>query len=85
MPLVFPLICAGSGALLLTHSHALANVKEEQLAELSHIGIAVLGIAAGWARWLELRLPPGDRRLPARIWPVCFLLVGFLLLIYRES
>jgi putative copper resistance protein D len=85
MPLVFPLICAASGALLLTHSHALANVKEEQLAELSHIPIALLGIAAGWARWLELRLPAEDRWLPARIWPVCFLLVGFLLLIYRES
>jgi len=85
MALVFPLVCASGGALLLTHSHALANVREEQLAELSHIPIAVLGIAAGWARWLELRLPPGDRRLPARIWPVCLLLVGFLLLIYREG
>ena len=85
MAFVFPLVCAAGGALLLTHSHALANVKEEQLAELSHIPIAILGIAAGWARWLELRLPPEDRRIPAVIWPVCFLLVGFLLLIYRES
>ena len=85
MPLVFPLVCAASGALLLTHSHALANVKEEQLVELSHIPIALLGIAAGAARWLELRLPPEDRGLPSRLWPVCFLLVGFLLLIYRES
>ncbi len=85
MAFVFPLVCAAGGALLLTHSHALANVKEEQLAELSHIPIAILGIAAGWARWLELRLPPEDRRIPALVWPVCFLLVGFLLLIYRES
>jgi hypothetical protein len=37
------------------------------------------------ARWVELRLPPEDRRLPARVWPVCLLLVAFLLLIYRES
>jgi putative copper resistance protein D len=85
MPFVFPLVCAGGGALLLTHSHALANVKEEQLMELSHIGIAILGIAAGWSRWLQLRLPAEDARLPARIWPACFLLVGILLLIYRES
>jgi putative copper resistance protein D len=85
MSLVFPLVCAAGGALLLTHSHALVNVREEHLAELSHILIALLGIAAGSARWLELRLAPVDRRLPARIWPVCFLLVGFLLLIYRES
>ena len=47
--------------------------------------LAILGIAAGWARWLELRLPPEDRRIPALVWPVCFLLVGFLLLTYRES
>jgi copper resistance protein D len=85
MALVFPLVCAAGGALLLTHSHALANVREEQLAELSHIPIAILGIAAGWARWLELHLPPEDRRIPAGIWPVCLLLVGFLLLIYREG
>ena len=85
MAFVFPLVCAAGGTLLLTHSHALANVKEEQLAELSHVPIAILGIAAGWARWLELRLPPEDRRIPAAVWPVCFLLVGFLLLIYRES
>ncbi len=85
MAFVFPLVCAAGGALLLTHSHALANVKEEQLAELTHIPIAILGIAAGCARWLELRLPPEDRRLPALVWPACLLLVGFLLLIYRES
>jgi putative copper resistance protein D len=85
MAYVFPLVCAAGGALLLTHSHALGNVKEEQLAELSHIPIAILGIAAGWARWLELRLPAADRRIPALVWPVCFLLVGFLLLIYREA
>jgi copper resistance protein D len=85
MPFVFPLVCATGGALLLTHSHALANVREEQLAELSHIGIAIFGIAAGAARWLDLRLPPDDRRVPARVWPVCFLIVGLLLLFYRES
>jgi len=85
MALVFPFVCAAGGALLLTHSHALANVKEEQLAELSHIGIAILGITAGAARWLELRLPPTDRWLPGRIWPMCLLLVGLLLLLYRES
>jgi len=30
-------------------------------------------------------LPPEDRRIPALVWPVCFLLVGFLLLTYREA
>lgn len=83
--LVFPFITAAGGALLLTHSHALANIKEQLLVEISHVPLAMLGITAGWARWLELRLePPGDR-IAAWVWPVAFVLVGGLLLLYRES
>src|SRR5208282_2541639 len=40
---VFPLLTALGGILLLTHSHALGNVKEEVLVDLSHLPIAVLG------------------------------------------
>ncbi|HME11805.1 MAG TPA: CopD family protein [Candidatus Acidoferrum sp.] len=85
--LVFPGVCALGGAILLTHSHALGNVKDELLIELSHIPLAVLGIAAGWSRWLELRLPPEDRtrRILSWIWPVCFILVGLVLLDYHEA
>ncbi len=55
--LVFPVLVAVSGALLLTHSHSLGNLKEEVLAELSHIPLAILAVTLGWSRWLELRLP----------------------------
>ncbi len=81
---VFPLISAVGGLLLLTHSHALANVKEELLIEWTHLPLALLGITAGWARWLELRLDPPQRWLPAWIWPICFTLIGPLLIFYRE-
>ena len=85
--LVFPGVCALGGAILLTHSHALGNVKDELLIELSHIPLAVLGIAAGWSRWLELRLPAEDRtrRVLSWVWPVCFILVGLVLLNYHEA
>lgn len=83
--LVFPLVCAIGGALLLTHSHSLGNVKEEFLAELSHIPLAILGVTAGWSRWLEIRLPGERTRVAAWIWPVCFVLIGTVLLLYRES
>jgi copper resistance protein D len=83
--LVFPAVCSLGGALLLTHSHALQNIKEELLAELTHVPLALLGITAGWARWLEIRLPPAARKVPSWIWPVCFVLVGLLLMLYRES
>ena len=84
--LVFPVLVAVSGALLLTHSHTLGNIKEEVLAELSHIPLAILAVVAGWSRWLELRLPPENRtrNAMARLWPVCIVLIGTILLNYRE-
>ncbi len=82
--LVFPLVCAVGGALLLTHSHSLGNVKEEFLAELSHIPLAILAVIAGWSRWLEIRAPQ-RRHIVQWIWPMCFILIGAMLLNYRES
>jgi len=84
--LIFPVLVAVSGALLLTHSHSLGNLKEEVLAELSHIPLAILAVTAGWSRWLELRLPSENqtRDAMARLWPLCFVLIGVVLLNYRE-
>ena len=84
LPLIFPLICAVGAALLLTHSHDTSSLREETMAELSHTPMAVVGVMAGWSRWLELRLPPEDRSVPSWIWPVCFVLIGAGLLNYRE-
>ena len=87
--LVFPLLCAGGGAMLLTHSHAIANLKDQLLIELTHTPLALAGIVAGWARWLELRLDPRADgtaiRIAGWIWPACLLFCGLLLLSYREA
>jgi len=82
--MVFPLMCALGGAVLLTHSHAIVNVKENLLVELSHVPMGLIAVFAGWARWLELRLPEKDRAIPSWIWPACFVLIGAGLLNYRE-
>jgi copper resistance protein D len=82
---VFPVVTAIGGALLLAHSHALSNVKDQMLIEMTHLPLALLGVAAGWTRWLELRLDSPAARIPAWIWPICLVLVGLLLLAYRES
>jgi putative copper resistance protein D len=84
--LIFPALVAVASALLLTHSHSLGNIKEEVLAELSHAPLAVAGIVAGWSRWLEIRLPAENkvRYKMAWLWPACLVLVGLLLLNYRE-
>lgn len=88
-PLVFPLMCAAGGMLLLTHQHAISNVKDQLLVELTHTPLAIAGVAAGWARWLELRLDPvADRRLvrvAGWVWPACLLVIGMFLLLYREA
>jgi putative copper resistance protein D len=91
--LVFPVLCAAGGALLLTHTHTLGEGTDEVYAELSHAPIALLGAVAGWGRWLELRLEDRTaeieearpRRIAAWIWPACLVLIGLLLLNYRES
>ncbi|MBI1776123.1 MAG: CopD family protein [Proteobacteria bacterium] len=83
--LVFPLLTAFGGGLLLTHSHSLGNVRQELLIEMTHVPLALFGIAAGWTRWLELRLPEPESRIAGWAWPICFVAVGLSLLLYRES
>jgi hypothetical protein len=82
--LVFPILCSVGGALLLTHSHASLNIKSEYLIEVTHAPLGVLAMLVGWGRWLELRLPPGERALPGQVWSVCLALVGVMLLLYHE-
>jgi copper resistance protein D len=83
--LVFPAVCAIGGALLLTHTHALSNIKQELLIELTHLPLAIFAVAAGWSRWLELRMDGPHRQVAAWIWPVCFVLIGAVLVNYREA
>jgi len=83
--LVFPLVTALGSALLLTHQHAIANVKDQLLIELTHTPLALTGAAAGWARWLELRLDKPASIWAGWVWPVCLVLVGIMLLLYREA
>jgi copper resistance protein D len=83
--LVFPVLCAVGGGMLLTHSHAMFNLKSEFLAEVSHAPMGILGVFMGWGRWLELRLPPSDHAVPGWIWSVSLLLIGSILLVYREA
>jgi copper resistance protein D len=82
---VFPVAMLAGGLLLLMHSHSFANAKEGLLVELSHLPIGVLAVLAGCSRWLELRGPEALSR-PARwVWPICLVLVGIMLAVYREA
>jgi len=83
--LVFPLLCAVGGALLLTHSHASLNLKTEFLMEVTHAPLGVLAVVVGWGRWLQLRLAAPEGRLSGRLAASAMTAIGVLLLLYRES
>jgi putative copper resistance protein D len=84
-PLIYPILTAIGGGLLLMHSHNISDVKEQFLIELTHIPLALLAVVSAWGRWLELRLDPPLNRTFGWVWPVCYVLIGFLLLEYREA
>jgi putative copper resistance protein D len=81
---VFPAVCALAGALLFTHSHPIGNIQSYTLIEWSHVPLAFFAVLAGWARWAELRSVPEQRRVFTSIWSVCFVMIGTLLMFYRE-
>jgi putative copper resistance protein D len=88
--LIFPGVCALGAAVLLTHGHESGSARDEVLANVSHIAIALLGATAGWARWLELRLGNHrairrSRQIAAFVWPVALMLAGAVLVNYREA
>jgi len=70
--------------LLLTHSHTVFALKWAFLIEVSHNAIGVLAVMMGAWGWLEQRLDGRERRIAGLAWPVCFTLVGVVLLFYRE-
>lgn len=83
--MIFPAMCALGAAVLLTHTHG-PDMTEDLLASLSHTPIALLGATAGWARWLELRLPPSRAsRIAGYVWPLFLSAAGLVLLNYRET
>jgi putative copper resistance protein D len=82
---IFPLMTAVGGAALLTHSHAISNVKDALLIELTHTPLAITAIIAGWARWMEIRSDGRLSRIAGWVWPVAFVIIGLILLDYREA
>jgi copper resistance protein D len=82
---VFPAMCAIGAAMLMTHQHSATDAKEALLAEMSHTSIALVGVTAGWGRWLELRLPKGRMAtVSGYLSPLCLTMVGLILLNYLE-
>jgi copper resistance protein D len=85
LPYVIPVLCAVGGLLLLGHSHPDFQPKEGFLVQITHHAIGVLAVIMACGRWLELRLTPPAGRLAGTVFIAALLLVGLILLFYRET
>jgi len=74
--LLLPLATAAGGVVLLTSASA------DALTALLWVPLGLLGVGAGWTRWLELWLDPYQARWAGWVWPVCCVAIGVLLLTY---
>lgn len=81
----FPIVAIWSGVLLLAHVHEVSDSKSAFFMELSHLPLGLASLLAGWARWLELRLPPAESGRSRRIWGPAPAVFGLLLILHREG
>jgi len=79
---VFPSLCIVGGIILLTHSHSIAELKQEFLIQSTHVSMGVLGVLLGCGRWLEIRLSAPYDRVAGVMSIGAMMLVGFILLFY---
>lgn len=76
---------AVGGGLLLGHAHEGFQPKAEFLIQITHNIIGLLAIMMACGRWLELRLRPPAGRLAGVVSLSALLLIGLVLLFYRET
>jgi len=82
---VIPVLCAVGGLMLLGHAHEGLQPKEEFLIQITHNAIGLLAVIMACGRWLELRLTPPTGRLAGVVSLSTLLLIGLVLLFYRET
>lgn len=83
---IFPAMCILGASILLIHDHAAQNTTQELFDQISHVPIALMGLSAGWGRWLELRTPESRAgRFAGYCWPICLAIAGLILLNFREA
>jgi len=85
VPYVLPVLCTVGGILLLGHAHEGFQPKQEFLIQITHNVIGMLAVVMACGRWLELRLHSSAGRLAGVASVSALLLIGLILLFYRET
>ncbi len=84
LPLVFPLLAAFGGLMLLTHSHVGFQAKSAFLIQVGHTAMGVFALILACGRWLELKLDRPGREIAGFISVAALFQIGLILMFYRE-
>lgn len=84
LPLVFPVLGAFGGLMLLTHSHVGFQAKSTFLIQVGHTAMGVFALILACGRWLELKLPSPGREIAGFISVAALFQMGLILMFYRE-
>lgn len=83
--LVFPVLAAAGGILLVTHAHTAFEGKASYLVQVTHVAMGALAIALAAARLLEVGVGGRLGRRAGAAAGLAMLLVSLVLLFYREA
>jgi putative copper resistance protein D len=86
--LAFPVLAIGGSILLLFHEHQAGMHGPDHMMlmariQYQHLSFAVTGIAIGLTKALS-EVPMPGQKMFARLWPLLMLILGILLMLYRE-
>lgn len=84
LSLVFPVLAAFGGLMLLTHSHVGFQPKSAFLIQVGHTAMGVFSLVLACGRWLELKLEAPAQRIAGFISVAALFQIGIILLFYRE-
>lgn len=84
LPLIFPMLAAFGGLMLLTHSHIGFQAKSAFLIQVGHTAMGVFALVLACGRWLELKLDSPGRNIAGFISVAALFQMGLILMFYRE-
>ncbi|MDD1612993.1 MAG: CopD family protein [Methylococcaceae bacterium] len=84
LPLVFPVLAAFGGLMLLTHSHVGFQAKSAFLIQVGHTAMGIFALILATGRWLELKLDKPGKDIAGFISVAALFQMGLILMFYRE-
>lgn len=84
LALIFPILAAFGGLMLLTHSHIGFQAKSAFLIQVGHTTMGVLALILACGRWLELKLDSPGKNIAGFVSVFAMSQIGIILMFYRE-